>query len=79
MKVGERGRGYKMAQRYKLGKSYVVRDRKGQFYRFSRIGRSLMADRRKKAMKKVKSGYGHIGDQRITKMPNIFGKKNFRV
>jgi|TARA_R100001530_G_scaffold32127_1_gene25260 hypothetical protein len=53
-----------MARRYKIGKYYVIRRKNGTFQRWTRIGRSLKADRRSKAKTKVKSGYGYKGDQR---------------
>ena len=45
-------------------KYYVERKANGQFKKWTRIGRSLKADRRVKAKKKVKSGFGHLGDRR---------------
>jgi hypothetical protein len=45
------------------GKSYYVeRNKKGQFTDIVNIGKSIKADSRKKAKKKVKPGYGHLGD-----------------
>jgi len=52
-------------KRQKIGKYYVVRDKKGRFKRWIRIGRSLKIDRRKIAKRRVKSGYGHKGDLSI--------------
>ena len=44
-------------------KYYVERDRHGRFKKWTRIGRSLRADRRKSPAKTtVKPGYGHRGD-----------------
>ena len=43
-------------------KRYVRRDAKGQFKDSVDVGRSLAADRRKKAKKKSKSGHGDKGD-----------------
>ena len=51
-----------MGRRYKIGHSYVERRRDGTFKRWSGIGRSLSADRRRHAKRKVRSGYGHQGD-----------------
>ena len=54
-----------MGRRYRLKskpKAYVERDRYGQFKKWTNVGRSLAADRRKKAKTHVKSGYGHTGD-----------------
>jgi len=52
-----------MTKRTKIGKFYVERNRIGQIKKWVSIKKSLSADRRKKAKKKVKSGYGHKGDQ----------------
>ncbi len=43
---------------------YAKRDKLGKFTDISRIDRSIKADARKKAKKKVKRGYGHMGDLR---------------
>lgn len=48
--------------RTKIGKHYVVRRKDGTIKNWVRIGKSLKRDRLKKAIKKVKSGYGHRGD-----------------
>jgi hypothetical protein len=45
-------------------KRYVRRDQKGQFKEADDVGRSLAADRRKKAKTIVKKGEGDRGDQR---------------
>lgn len=47
-------------------KYYVQRRKNGQFAAAKqvKIGKSLSADRRTKAKTKVKSGYGHQGDQK---------------
>ena len=42
---------------------FVRRGAKGRFKEADDVGRSLAADRRKKAKKKVKSGYGDKGDR----------------
>lgn len=63
----------KSARRYKIcrrvkGKakkscSYVIRNKKGQFRRWSNIGRSIRVDARVKAKHRPKKvGYGHTGD-----------------
>ena len=52
-----------MTVRTKIGNYYVERNRIGQIKKWVRIKRSLSADRRKKAKTKVRSGYGHRGDQ----------------
>lgn len=44
-------------------KRYVRRGTKGRFKESDDVGRSLAADRRKKAKKKVKSGQGDKGDR----------------
>jgi len=48
----------------KTRKFYVERKANGQFKKWTRIGRSLKVDRRVKAKRKVKSGYGHLGDRK---------------
>ena len=54
-----------MAKRYLIKKKfYVVRRKDGTFKRWTRVGKSLKADRRTKAKRIVKSGYGHRGDQK---------------
>ncbi len=45
-------------------KYYVERKANGQFKKWTRIGRSLKADRRVKAKRKVNVGYGHLGDRK---------------
>lgn len=42
---------------------YVRRDAKGEFKESDDVGKSLTADRRTKARKKVKPGYGDKGDR----------------
>ena len=44
-------------------KRYVKRRRDGTFKESDDVGRSLAADRRQKATKTVKPGYGDQGDQ----------------
>jgi hypothetical protein len=44
-------------------KRYVRRNKRGQFNEVDDVGRSLAADRRKRAKTKVKSGQGDKGDQ----------------
>jgi hypothetical protein len=44
-------------------KRYVRRNKKGQFHEVDDVGRSLSADRRRKAKKTVKAGYGDKGDR----------------
>jgi len=45
-------------------KQYVRRDAKGQFEESDDVGRSLAADRRKKAKTAVKPGQGDKGDRK---------------
>ena len=42
---------------------YIRRDAKGRITESDDVGRSMAADRRTKAKKTVKSGYGDQGDQ----------------
>lgn len=68
-----------MGQRGKVeGKpgAYVERDRLGRFKKWTSVGRSLAADRRKRVGRKripktkggkAKSGYGHQGDYKRKK------------
>jgi hypothetical protein len=43
-------------------KRYVRRDKKGQFKNEVKVGRSLLADRKRKAKKTVPKGQGDRGD-----------------
>jgi len=52
---------------HKGDKRYVRRNKKGQFHEVDDVGRSLSADRRRKAKETVKSGYGDKGDRAPTK------------
>jgi hypothetical protein len=45
-------------------KRYVRRDSGGRFNESDDVGRSLSADRRRKAKTTTKSGYGDRGDRR---------------
>jgi hypothetical protein len=45
------------------GKSYAKRTAKGRFKEMDKVSRSLASDRRKKAKRKVKPGYGDSGDR----------------
>lgn len=59
-------------------KRYVKRDDEGRFKESDDVGRSLSADRRRKAKKKVKPGYGDQGDQptrAVTKSTKKAAKK----
>ena len=42
---------------------FVRRGKRGRFKESDDVGRSLKAERRKKAKKKVRSGYGDKGDR----------------
>jgi hypothetical protein len=44
-------------------KRYVRRESRGRFSESDDVGRSLAADRRRKAKRKVKSGQGDRGDR----------------
>jgi len=46
-----------------IDKRYVRRDAEGEFQESDDVGRSLSADRRRKAKKKIKPGYGDMGDR----------------
>jgi hypothetical protein len=48
----------------KSDKRYVRRDPKGQFKESDDVGRSLAADRRKKAKTVAKPGQGDMGDRK---------------
>lgn len=52
-----------MTKRTKIGKFYVERNRLGQIKKWVSIRRSLTRDRGTSARTKVRSGYGHKGDQ----------------
>lgn len=52
---------------HKGDKRYVRRNQKGQFKEIDDVGRSLSADRRKKAKRTVKKGEGDRGDQKRKK------------
>jgi hypothetical protein len=45
------------------GSFFARRDGEGQFREMDEVGRSLAADRRRKARTKVSSGYGDRGDR----------------
>ena len=47
----------------RTGKSFAKRTAKGRFKEMDRMKRSLPADRRTKAKRKVKTGYGDQGDR----------------
>jgi hypothetical protein len=45
-------------------KRYVRRDKQGQFKESDDVGRSLAADRRRKAKSATKAGHGDKGDRK---------------
>ena len=47
----------------RAGTFYATRKKSGQFAELDERGRSLSADRRRKAKKTAKSGYGDQGDR----------------
>jgi hypothetical protein len=47
-------------------KMYAKRTAKGRFKEMDDVSRSLSADRRKKAKKRTKSGFGDQGDRKRT-------------
>ena len=47
----------------RTAKSFAKRTAKGRFKEMDSVKRSLSKDRRKKATRKVKSGYGDRGDR----------------
>ena len=49
-------------QPHKGDRRYVHRNKQGEFKKQVTVGRSLAADRRRKAKTKVKKGYGDKGD-----------------
>jgi hypothetical protein len=49
--------------RKRKGSAYAKRTAKGRFKEIDPVKRSLPADRRKKAKRKVRSGYGDQGDR----------------
>ena len=50
--------------RNKAGTFYAKRTRRGRFKELDEQGRSLKVDRRRKAKRTVKAGYGDQGDQK---------------
>lgn len=52
---------------HKGDKRYVRRNKKGQFHEVDDVGRSLAADRRRKAKKVAKPGQGDKGDRPAAK------------
>ncbi|MEP6769098.1 MAG: hypothetical protein ABJC61_10540 [Acidobacteriota bacterium] len=59
----KRGSGKRDLVKTPTGDFFAHRDGEGQFREMDEMGRSLAADRRKKAKTKVASGYGDRGDR----------------
>lgn len=53
-----------MVKRQRQGNYYVSRTRDGRYKKYTRVGRSLAADRRRRATTTVRPGYGNRGDIR---------------
>jgi hypothetical protein len=58
-----RGSGKRDLLKTPAGNFFARRDGEGQFREMDEVGRSLAADRRRKAKTKVSSGYGDRGDR----------------
>jgi hypothetical protein len=61
--TAKRGSGKRELINTGTDKRFVRRDGQGQFKESDDVGKSLTADRRRKARTKVKSGHGDRGDQ----------------
>ena len=59
----KRGSGKRDLVKTPTGNFFAHRDGEGQFREMDEVGRSLAADRRRKAKTKVASGYGDRGDR----------------
>jgi len=64
-KTAKRGTGKRELINTGNDKRYVRRDAQGQFKESDDVGRSLSADRRRRAKTSVKPGYGDRGDRRL--------------
>ena len=64
-KTAKRGTGKRELLNTGNDKRYVRRNAQGQFKESDDLGRSLSADRRRKAKTSVKPGYGDRGDRRL--------------
>jgi hypothetical protein len=64
-KTAKRGTGKRELINTGNDKRYVRRNAQGQFQESDDVGRSLSADRQKKAKTSVKPGYGDRGDRRL--------------
>jgi hypothetical protein len=62
-----RGSGKRETIKNPTGNYYGKRDKGGEFSEMDEIGPSQRADRRQKAKKTVKPGYGDQGDQKVRK------------
>ncbi len=63
--MAKKRRAKKASQRTRIGGSYVTRTKDGRFKKFTSVGKSTRADRRKKTKKKLKKrGHGNRGDYR---------------
>lgn len=63
--MGRKGKKKQGARRYSIEgkpKAYVIRDKLGRFAKWVSKKDSVPRDRATKAKKKVKPGYGHLGD-----------------
>jgi hypothetical protein len=65
-KTARKSSAKRTAVKNRAGSFYAKRKTSGRFSEMDEKGRSLGADRRKKAKKKVKSGYGDQGDRRTS-------------
>jgi hypothetical protein len=62
--MAKRGSGRRTTIKNRAGTLYAKRTSRGRFKEMDEKGRSLKADRRTKAKKATKSGYGDRGDRR---------------
>ena len=62
--MAKRGSGRRTTIKNRAGTFYGKRTSRGRFKEMDEKGRSLKADRRTKAKKATKSGYGDRGDRR---------------
>lgn len=63
VKKSTRKAGQRDLVRAKNASFFAKRDAEGQFTEMDEVGRSLRADRTRKAKRSVKSGFGDQGDQ----------------
>jgi hypothetical protein len=62
--MAKRGSGRRTTVKNRAGTFYAKRSARGRFKEMDAKGRSLKADRRRKAAKSTRSGYGDRGDRR---------------